>query len=1249
MSGTTLQKPLRHLTVRVAWQDNGWDGTVCQKPGENTYCLALKRVREERKDDEEARVACRHFSMLSPTSLPPCKAENSYFMSETAFDRIFDHPYRQNKKAQKTHGHLKPAKVQIPAHSAVAVPFWWMNRDSQKEVANRSPATLPPDEKDPFPKQSPWVFARDRQEAILDLFFDQLTPRQSLVFFYTKEGQPIRENLSRLVVGVGSIEDIPGILRYDSTEGKRYPLWDRIIPHSIRRDGHKGFVLPYQEYLKPTGDAAEDQRRRELLMQIVVEAPVEHRRTFSYGSELADPDVALTMLVRCLKAVRLIKQHGIVPGPWSKREDWLNEQIAAAWRSRGAFPGLGAALEALGLRLGTALAWDLNSAGQLTPDDDPWPLIADLFAGEKKPPHKSYAAELKATAGAWAGLTPDEKELLLLLSRFDLTPKQAKRWFDPRKRAYVAQADIAEATILDNPYVIVERDLGDGEEPAVTMGQVDRGLMPDPTIVAKNPVSVRSAVSSPNDPRRLQAALVLVLRNSAQDGDSLLSVREALQRVEKLDLGQTCMITEPWIRGNAQRLKGIIDILDAQVDVNGTTKAIPSIQLTELGAREKDVRQILSGRACKPVPSLGADWRTLLIETIQSANSSFNPADPRHKEALDSQATALERITTRRTSVLVGKAGTGKTSVLGALLRCEALTAGGVLLLAPTGKARVRLGRAARATAQTVAQFLNGCKRYDGKRQRVLFSGGEPYRKERTVVIDECSMLTLDDLAAVLSALDQAHLQRLILVGDPNQLPPIGVGRPFADWVAHLDDCERSGDPKRKGLAQCLGRLYVEVRSQAGAPSDALRLASWYTREPQPVDADRILSDLESGAKLNDLEVAYWKTPEELRQTILAQFRKHLGVDGADDVAGFNKALGFRDEGWMPYENPDGVENFQILSPVRMQPHGVYDINRWLQGMYRRAEIERAHKHWGISLGDEEIVKHDKVIQLENRWVTPYDCRPTEEDEQERPKQEEIALANGEIGVVATEKSGYLNILFAGRPWLTVGYYGWGETRDAPLELAYALTVHKCQGSEFKRVFVVVPKQCRLLSRELLYTALTRSRERLVLLVEGDGPSQLYDYTKPEKSETVRRCTNLFAPVVREEREADPYAQHLIHRASKDLLVRSKSELLIATVLLDMGIVPLYERAYEGKDGRKLRPDFSFITPAGDLIIWEHLGMLGRSDYSEAWKWKRKWYEDNEFVLGENLFTTEDDLQGGLDAGPVRAVAGEIRKRVKGE
>ena len=126
--------------------------------------------------------------------------------------------------------------------------------------------------------------------------------------------------------------------------------------------------------------------------------------------------------------------------------------------------------------------------------------------------------------------------------------------------------------------------------------------------------------------------------------------------------------------------------------------------------------------------------------------------------------------------------------MLGALVRCKEIAADGVLLLAPTGKARVRLQRATDHEASTIAQFLYRLGRYDGARQRVLFSGPETYRKEKTVVIDECSMLTMDDLYAVLRALDLGHVARLILVGDPNQLPPIGVGRPFADLVGVLDE-----------------------------------------------------------------------------------------------------------------------------------------------------------------------------------------------------------------------------------------------------------------------------------------------------------------------------------------------------------------------------------------------------------------------------------------------------------------------------
>ena len=237
-----------------------------------------------------------------------------------------------------------------------------------------------------------------------------------------------------------------------------------------------------------------------------------------------------------------------------------------------------------------------------------------------------------------------------------------------------------------------------------------------------------------------------------------------------------------------------------------------------------------------------------------------------HSEDLDSEYLNIFETRTRtpffqdvyvdgvRVMLIIGPTGTGKTTVMGALLKSQQLQKGGILFLAPTGKARVRLSQKANAEAMTIAQFLYGVGRYDGWRQRPLFVGKEQYRKEKTVVIDECSMLTLDDLYAILMALDLAHVQRLILVGDPNQLPPIRVGRPFADLVAHLDSCKNAE-------SGALARLTVELRTKAGAPSDSLKLASWYTREAQPIDADRVLSDLELGEGFNDLTIRFWRNP----------------------------------------------------------------------------------------------------------------------------------------------------------------------------------------------------------------------------------------------------------------------------------------------------------------------------------------------------------------------------------------------------
>jgi len=1234
-----------HLSLRVAWHDNCWNGTVCRSPAGNAFCASLDRIRQEKQPEVEEALSGRCFSTLKPQELPPCKAESGAFMNEKEWTRVFEHPYKDIASAAATHGHLKPTPVPVPPYSTFAVPFWWMLRGNQKAIQDSLAEQLPPDEEPPFP--TGWVFGRARQEALVDLFFTRrLTEEESLVLFYCKAGHPLGEQLARLIVGVGRITKIDKLRRYESTKRDSYPMWDRLIRHSIRPNGHDGFLLPYHDYLEPTGDEREDARRAALLQEIAVAASEEHVRDFSYAAELVKPSVALTTLKQCLESVRRIKQHGIAKGPWAKREEWLNAQIAKAWRDRGAFPGVGSALEALGLRLGTAMCLDLRAQEAYGDNDDPWTVLDGILRGKKKPPSSAYKADLETVHPLWVNLSDERRALLKLLSRFDLSPAQAKRWFNERDRARATARPVSDADILANPYRMSEDDLGSAGELPVSIGAIDQGLLPDPTVAAKHPVSKPSSIGSPADFRRVRAGLVTVLRRAAADGDTLLSAAEAIDRVNRLPLATPCEISGDWLRAHREALSETVEVLDVPRRP-GDAQQVSALQLCEMKRREERLGKILRLRCAKRIEPIQESWESLLVQAIQEAGGSVDRKNPRHASALREQSQALAALVGRRLTVLVGKAGTGKTSVMGALFRSATLSRQGILLLAPTGKARVRLARATGADAQTVAQFLNQRSRYDGERQRALLEPkdpekGKPYRVEKTVVIDECSMLTIEDLLAVFEALDQAHVQRIILVGDPNQLPPIGPGRPFADLAGFLRQCAESQDPETKSLAGALAELTLEVRTAAGGPSDALRLAALFSSGPALVDADRILADLEGGRKLNDLEVCFWKTPDDLRQQLLSQFRQHLGLKSDKDIAGFNRALGIGEKGWVQVEEPDGAERFQVLSPVRMHAHGVMELNRWVQQHFRTAELQIARVGNGrwkeTRLGDEEIVARDKVIQVWNEYRDGYNWKT-------RSKEPGVYLANGEVGVVNPSKAkDFLNVVFAGRPYMTFGY-SWRDFDEGsgPLELAYALTVHKAQGSDFDIVFVVVPRRCPILSRELLYTALTRSRKQLVLLVEGQTAAGLNAFR--DRSDTARRNTNLFAAAVREQADQLPYADHLIHRTEKGHLVRSKSELVIANILFHLGIPYEYEQPLELKEGGPpIHPDFSFTDPAGDRIVWEHLGMMSREDYRLSWERRRKDYEAAGYKAGVNLFTSEDDDRGGLDSTEIRKLATRIKE-----
>ena len=298
-----------HLTARVAWHDSRWDGSICQAPSCNSFCTALDRIRDERDDAAEDVLAGTPWNALPPEQHPPCKAESGAFMNRAEWTRRFRHPYAGIDKAAGTHGHLKPTSVRVSPFATFAVPFAWMLRSEQDAIDGRLPVQLPPEEPSPF--NSPWVFGRARQGFLLDLFSSRLTPGSSLVFFYCKEGQPLGDTVSRLVVGAGRIMSVAAPKEYDVVDKRKptYPMWDLLIRHSIRPEGHDGFLLPYHEYIEPNwrssrGRASPGSTSRDRCPR-GSEPTCGHSRT---RPSMLRQTSRLSTLVRCLESVRKIKQ-----------------------------------------------------------------------------------------------------------------------------------------------------------------------------------------------------------------------------------------------------------------------------------------------------------------------------------------------------------------------------------------------------------------------------------------------------------------------------------------------------------------------------------------------------------------------------------------------------------------------------------------------------------------------------------------------------------------------------------------------------------------------------------------------------------------------------------------------------------------------------------------------------------------------------------------------------------------------------
>jgi hypothetical protein len=340
------------------------------------------------------------------------------------------------------------------------------------------------------------------------------------------------------------------------------------------------------------------------------------------------------------------------------------------------------------------------------------------------------------------------------------------------------------------------------------------------------------------------------------------------------------------------------------------------------------------------------------------------------------------------------------------------------------------------------------------------------------------------------------------------------------------------------------------------------------------------------------------------------------------------------------------AENWQILSPHRIAQSGVDVINRFIQTRFRRNAIDLAASN-GFSkrirnpVGPQGIIWGDKVINIQNNGKRNV-----------FPDKDTRYVANGDIGIVTGyfKKKGQkffnqLEVELTTQPGFSYKYWPSefsGEDASPPLELAYALTVHKTQGSEFGTTFLVIPNPCRLLSREMLYTALTRHKNRVVILHQGDF-KELVKFSAEGYSDITKRMTNLFKasrPVEVSVGNSNIFLDsNLIYRTDRGELVRSKSEWIIADKLHAAGIDYQYEHPLI-INGHQRFPDFTIIDDdSGKRWYWEHNGMLSNDSYRERWERKLVAYKkEGIFPLEEGggksgtLLITEEKDGVGLDA-----------------
>ena len=569
--------------------------------------------------------------------------------------------------------------------------------------------------------------------------------------------------------------------------------------------------------------------------------------------------------------------------------------------------------------------------------------------------------------------------------------------------------------------------------------------------IGKNPYILIDVASKVNFEKVDSIALKLGI-----DPDNYTRIRSAIKYgLERIGLnGHSTVLYE-------NLLKFVQDLL--RIDANNIEEAIISMKAKEeiiIEEREDGTEWVYA----KPFYEAEKNIAERLISLKNSENIKYISTLKKDLEKIekdinielsDKQREAIESVNDNNVCIITGGPGTGKTTIIKAIIELYKKHGMKPVLCAPTGRAAKRMTETTGEEAKTLHRLLELAGISDDNENFNTDLLVTPIDGD-IIIVDEASMLDMFLMNYLLKAIYKGT--KLVLVGDINQLPSVGPGSVLKDIIE-----------SEKIHTITLNQIFRQ------AAKSKIIVNAHRVNEGQNFISGNVkqtIIDDENIDLLDDFFFIQENNQEKIQQTIISLCKGRL----------------------QNYGNYDFFNNIQVITPTKKGKLGTKELNILFQNELNPEEEDKKERNFG------EVVfrEQDRVMQTKNNYNILWE----KENEREFKKELGNGIFNGELGRIdkINKEDKTIRVKFDDGKIATY------ESTDLDqLEHAYAITVHKSQGSEFDVVILVAAQSApMLLTRNLIYTAMTRAKKLLIII----GSKSVVDYMI-QNNTTKHRNTGL--------------------------------------------------------------------------------------------------------------------------------------------